>query len=305
MSVSTRDVSRAVCDGMESCVFADREDECVPTFGERVLIRSYDRPFVLASPCDQARMRVYDPQTPGATSIWNMTHESGFSNETCAPDIPPRPGAMVVIDDSFGVYRPIPVHTTFFDRVSVRGTWLKTHMLVYTELLRRDPCCAFPSVFLGLNNATCVMTARESTCGIADAAEYACIVTHPTLRTQVNLTHAEFVFGVIPIDESCGLMTNGNRLTDAFGASVVVYNPSLEWFSMQAKGPLLTYADFVVVLSVCIPVVLALILRCINATRSTLLRGIVTTQSKLDVDRRYRVRKRGVQVVPKGKDHVG
>lgn len=213
-----------------------REDSHQQTTN-RTFVRSYTRypPIVFPPPCDGARARFFDPTgVPNATSktdwIWPLVHSSFFdetSEGVCAMTTDPSKDDLMAVFETprlVTLSRSKPSDVVLFTRVNPVIRWKEYFAEIRVELLRNHvfpDVCKPPTKFT--SGATmCAMESSETTCGVMDSAVYVCFVTDFSFSTRVNATHVSRSYVISPKNETCGLTTNGVRLTDPFTVSVVV-----------------------------------------------------------------------------------
>lgn len=235
-------VSIAECEGATDCDVQLLSDSACETaiqyteYGNYTSFLGYipyftpDPPIMfVASSCGRSFANFYN-------SSWGLVHTSTFTNVSATEcvlvnsTVPPNLVFVLSLagidrNETVLIKRSPPTDTVFFSRLVSSVGYESGNAVIDVQLTptyRYPWCCTFPESFVSdafqFNRLT-----GTSTCGIDDVVTYRIISDQPSSVTALNASFDEWTFVFAnPLNETCGLVSAGNELTDPFIAVVVV-----------------------------------------------------------------------------------
>lgn len=267
-----------VCDGIPTCEIRQISDAACTTplqyteTNNQTSLAAYVTYYTptpplefLASNCGNSRAEFFDLN-------WNLVHTSPIINNTAGACVVQNntntPNLILVMllsqigsNETITFKRSQPINTVFFSRLvsaSSVDNNTATIQVQLTPTYNYPYCCAFPQSFYS-NAYIFNRTLASTTCGVDDVVTYTLRSRSPTTITEINSTYVLWTFDISrPTNESCGLLIDGDELTDPFVVSIVVKKSNIPVVPTNIVSPT-GYDISAVVISIVVPVVLLLL----------------------------------------------
>lgn len=135
--------------------------------------------------------------------------------------------SQIGANETITIKRAQPMNTVFFSRSVVSATVNNNLATIQVDLMPTYSypyCCRFPDTFVS-TSYTFRRTNQITTCGVDDIVTYTLNSSSPTSIQEINSTYYLWTFQISnPVNESCGLISEGNSITDPFTVSILVRN---------------------------------------------------------------------------------